>query len=242
LLKYIKMIDITSNIREIQDRIKAAADRAGRSSSDITLIAVSKTKAPDLIEAAYLSGQRVFGENRVQEITAKFDPRPHEDIELHMIGTLQSNKVRPAVACSDWIQSIDREKILMTVSRAASELGRSLNICIEVNTSGESSKHGLTDTDELMLLAEKAMTLPGLRLRGLMTIGPLLSEGADDVRRAFVSLRHMHEDVARRLAPPEWDSLSMGMSNDFELAIAEGATMVRVGTALFGARDYGGQS
>jgi pyridoxal phosphate enzyme (YggS family) len=234
------MGDIGSNFQEIRRRIAAAAERAGRSSAEVTLIAVSKTKPAELVEEAYLAGVRVFGENRVQEIADKFVPRPHDDIELHMIGTLQSNKARSAVAACDWIQSVDRDKILLAVSRHAEELGRRVNVCIEVNTSGEMSKHGLEHDGEVLSLAERALGLPGIRLRGLMTIGPLLSQGEEPVRRAFSRLSALHRLIGERLAPPDWDTLSMGMSNDFELAIEHGATMVRIGTSIFGSRPAGG--
>ncbi len=230
------MSAIDANFQAIQRRIESAARSCGRDPVDITLIAVSKTKSAEIIENAYRAGIRIFGENRVQEIAEKFLPKSHEDIELHMIGTLQSNKVKTAVQASDWIQSIDREKILRAVSRHAVEQGRIINICIEVNTSGEQSKQGLEEDTAVLSLAELALGLPGLSVRGLMTIGPLMELGEQPVRRAFSRLRSLHGKIDSELKPPHWDSLSMGMSNDFELAIKEGATMVRVGTAIFGER------
>lgn len=215
-----------------------AAHRCGRQPEEITLVAVSKTHGPDLIQEALSGGVRVFGENRVQEILQKFDPPPGPDVELHMIGHLQSNKVKDAVRLCSWIQSVDSEKLLKKISSRAESLGKTMDICIEMNTSGQESKFGLRTTEELFALLETAAGLPGIRLRGLMTIGPLLSEGEAPVRRAFASLRNDFEESARRFQLPHWDSLSMGMSNDFEIAVEEGSTMVRVGSAIFGSREY----
>ena len=168
---------ILQNYQNIAARIRKTALRSGRDPNEIILLAVSKSEKAGQVSQAWQAGIRIFGENRVQEIQEKFDPRPHADIELHMIGNLQSNKVRSAVQLVDWIQSVDREKILFLISRQAEKAGRIINICIEVNTSGEDSKFGLRDDEEVLHLASLARELPGIDLRGLMTIGPLLSEG-----------------------------------------------------------------
>ncbi|MGI9255310.1 MAG: YggS family pyridoxal phosphate-dependent enzyme [Salinispira sp.] len=232
--KYIHHVAI--NYQNVCARIKQKAQLCGRDPSTITLLAVSKTKTPELITQAWDAGIRTFGENRVQEIQKKFDPRPHEEMELHMIGHLQSNKVRAAVQLSDWIQSVDREKILHLISKEAQRYERTIQICLEVNTSAEESKFGVLRDEEVIRLAVLAAKLPCVKLRGLMTIGPLLSEGEKALRNAFIRLRKLFHTIGDELAPPLWDTLSMGMSNDFEIAIEEGATMLRIGSSLFGLR------
>lgn len=232
------MNNIAGNYSRIQERIGNAAQRCGRQPEEITLVAVSKTHGSDQIEEAISAGVRVFGENRVQEILQKFDPPPIPDVELHMIGHLQSNKVKDAVRLSSWIQSVDSEKLLRKISSQAESQDKNMDICIEMNTSGQDSKFGLRTADELFHLLETAENLPAIRLRGLMTIGPLLSDGEVPVRRAFASLRKDFGECVGRFHLPHWDSLSMGMSNDFEIAVEEGSTMVRVGSSIFGPREY----
>lgn len=234
------MDELMQNYRDVSAAIKSTAQACGRDPGGITLVAVSKTRPAELISRAWEAGVGIFGENRVQEIQEKFDPRPHEGIELHMIGHLQSNKTALAVRLADWIQSVDREKILRLISKEAGRCGRQMNICIEVNTSGEASKFGLLNDDDVLALARLAKDLPGVELRGLMTIGPLLSEGAEPLRQAFIRLRKLFERVGRELTPPRWDTLSMGMSNDFRIAIEEGATMLRIGSSIFGSREGNG--
>ena len=231
------MNSLEDNYKSISLRVRAAALRCGRDPDEISLLAASKTRGPSDISEAWQAGIRTFGENRVQEIEEKFDPRHQGDIELHMIGHLQSNKVKTAVRLVDWIQSVDREKIIIPMSNCAEEKGRCINICVEVNTSAEDSKFGLRDDDEVLRLCALIQKLPGLELRGLMTIGPLLSEGDRPVRAAFVRLRSLFLRVQENLSPLHWDTLSMGMSNDFEIAIEEGATIIRIGSSLFGERN-----
>lgn len=233
------MSSISERLQEIQHRIEQSAVQANRNPNEIRLISVSKTYGPEIIAQGYEAGIRAFGENKVQEIQQKFDPKPERDIELHMIGHLQSNKARVAVQLSDWIQSIDRPKILQAVSRYAQQYDKTVQICLEVNSSGEQQKHGATSDTEVFTLVDQALNLPNIALRGLMTVGPLRSQGEADLVRAFERVRQLHLHIGEQYQLPHWDTLSMGMSGDFDLAIAHGANMLRIGSAIFGARSYG---
>ncbi len=233
------MNSISKNLQHIQTQIAESARASNRNPGEISLVAVSKTKTSADIQVAYEAGLRIFAENRVQEILQKFNPPFRDDVEVHMIGHLQSNKVKQAVRLCSWIQSVDSVKLLKKISHYAIEMKKNIQLCMEINTSGETSKYGLCDGDELYRLLDAAMGLENIRLRGLMTIGPLRSRGENPLRKAFSDLRELHRGCTPRFDLPHWDTLSMGMSNDFDIAITEGATMVRVGTGIFGARDYG---
>ena len=215
--------EIAADLAGIRARIDAAARRAGRDPASVTLVAVTKTKPLEDLLAAYEAGVRHFGENRVQEAEAKF-PRLPADAVKHLVGPIQSNKANKAARLADVLHAIDSADIARRLARAAANEGRRLAVYVEVNTGGEGTKAGVTPA-EAPALVEAVRALPELDLRGLMAIPP-----PGDTRPHFVLLR----SLAASLGLP---GLSMGMSDDFEVAIEEGATVVRVGTALFGSRS-----
>jgi PLP dependent protein len=227
---------ISENVLEIRSRIEAACERAGRRPEEVTLVAVSKTFSVDHIRAAQASGVTDFGENRVQEFSEKADVLPSNyaggTTRWHMIGHLQRNKARDVVRRADVFHALDSTRLAKELDRRAEEEGRVLPCLVQVNVSGEASKFGL-EPEEALEFIRASVDLPNLQIRGLMT----LAEPADDpedVRPQFRLLREIR-DTSRTLAPTvEW--LSMGMSGDFEVAIEEGATHVRIGSALFGRR------
>ncbi len=227
-------MSISDNLQAVRRRIADAAYACGRNPGDIRLLAVSKTRPDADIVAAHAAGQTAFGENYVQEGCDKAQRLQAAGLELewHFIGPIQSNKTRPVAAWFDWVHSVDREKIAVRLSEQRDAHRLPLNVCLQVNVSGEASKSGVAP-DEVPALAAAVAALPRLALRGLMAI----PEPTDDValqRARFAHLRQIRDDLnahGHRL-----DTLSMGMSQDLEAAIAEGATVVRVGTALFGAR------
>ena len=231
------MDNIALNIQRIQERIAQAADRCGRSPDEITLLAVSKTFGAARIRECYAAGQRAFGENYVQEalekIAALAATPETDEIEWHMIGPIQSNKTRPIAEHFHWVHSIERDKIAQRLNDARPARLPPLNICIQVNVSGEASKSGIAPGTEVGL-ADSIASMPRLRLRGLMAI-PEPTPDASLRRQRFARLREMQKNLIAR--GHALDTLSMGMSDDLEDAIAEGATMVRVGTAIFGTRD-----
>jgi PLP dependent protein len=217
----------------VVERVARAARSAGRAPADVQLLAVSKTFPADAIRSVYALGQRAFGENYVQEAVAKIDAlRDLSDVEWHMIGPMQSNKTAPVAAAFDWVETVDRLKIAQRLSLQRPASASSLSVCIEVNASGEPTKSGVAPEDALALALEVA-GLPRLRLRGIMGIPEATADTAR-LRGQFRVLRNCFD--ACRAAGLALDTLSMGMSADLETAIAEGATQVRVGTAIFGAR------
>lgn len=216
----------------IQARMAQACARAGRDPAEVRLVAVSKTHPPEAVAEAARAGQRVFGENRVQEAAAKIPQCPGH-LEWHLVGHLQANKVRPAVQLFRVIHSIDSEELLRRVDRISDEAGVRPEVYLEVNVAGEASKNGLAP-EAVAPVLEAARGLARVEVRGLMTIPPVC-EDPERARRYFRDLRVLRDRLASAtgFALPE---LSMGMSHDFEIAIEEGATWVRVGTDLFGAR------
>ena len=232
-------MSVAQNIASIQERISSAARRSGRRFEDITLMAVSKTFPAASIREAYDAGIRTFGENRVQEFSGKADAvRDLREAEWHLIGHLQSNKAAPATAAFDAIDSLDSLKLAEKLNTSAGELGKKLGVLIEVNVGGESAKSGLTPgVAELDSLLTAAPLLANLRFRGLMTIPPFYDD-AQQARPYFRKLCELRDQVAARHLPDiRMDVLSMGMSHDFEIAIEEGSSCVRVGTAIFGKRE-----
>ncbi len=237
-------IDITGNLVAVRQRIDAAAQRAQRLPDEITLVAVSKTKPFTAIQTAYAAGQRDFGENRLEELWEKAKQAQQlglDDIRWHMIGTIQSRKTDQAVGPINLIHSVDRLKIAQHLSRDAMAADCVLSILLEVNISGEMSKHGFAP-HELLQLVPELTNLPGVRLQGLMTMAPLL-ENSEAVRPIFRALRQLRDQLAEANAGAQTVGrplqLSMGMTNDFEIAIEEGATILRVGSAIFGEREHG---
>jgi pyridoxal phosphate enzyme (YggS family) len=231
-------MSIAENVAEVRERITAAARRAGRDPDKIALMAVSKTFPAERIREAYNSGVRIFGENRVQELTGKAAAvRDLREAEWHMIGHLQSNKAGQAMEAFAAIDSLDSLKLGEKLNASAEKLGKKLGVLIEINVGGETAKSGLSpDSDELEELLGAASRLEQLEFRGLMTIPPF-TEDAREARPYFRKLRGLRDQIAARHLPAiRVDVLSLEMSHDFEIAIEEGSTCVRVGTAIFGQR------
>ena len=226
------MSTIADNIAEVEARIRAAALAVQRDVTSIHLLAVSKTKPAAALREAYAAGVRDFGENYLQEARAKQLELADLPLSWHFIGPIQSNKTRDIAEHFAWVHSVDRLKIAQRLSEQRPANLPPLNICIQVNVSGEASKSGCTPAD-LPALAAAISALPRLKLRGLMAI-PEPTEDRAEQDAAFATVRTLQESLNMGL-----DTLSMGMSHDLESAIAQGATWVRIGTALFGARDYG---
>ena len=222
------MRSIHDNLQAIKDRIGAAARAAGRDPQSVTLLAVSKTHPAPLVEQAVAAGQRAFGENYVQEAVEKMDLLQGRELEWHLIGPLQSNKTRIVTGRFDWVHTVESEKIARRLSGQRSGNLPPLNVLIQVNISGEASKSGVApaDVENLCVLISK---MPRLKLRGLMAIP---EPGAN--RERYRELNNLHRKLKNQF---QLDTLSVGMSDDLEVAIAEGATLVRIGTAIFGARN-----
>jgi pyridoxal phosphate enzyme (YggS family) len=231
-------MSISAAIANIHDRMTSAARRSARHPGSIALMAVCKTFPADAIVEAYAAGQRLFGENRVQEFADKF---PHltelGDAEFHMIGHLQSNKAAKAAEIFDAVDSIDSSKLAQRLNDSAQQLNKTLDALIEINVGGEAAKSGLApNSPELESILTQAPHWPSLRLRGLMTVPPF-TDDPEGARPYFRQLRELRDRLAARPLPSvNLDALSMGMSHDFEVAIEEGSTCVRIGTAIFGAR------
>ncbi len=223
---------IQENLTKIREQIASAAKNAGRDPQSVKLVAVSKTFPAEAVQSAYDAGQRLFGENKVQDLAFK-NAALEKDIEWHMIGHLQSNKARLAVENADYIHAVDSLKLLKRIDRIAGELGRSPKVLLEINVSGEESKFG-TDVKSVVELAQAAARCENITVVGLMTMAPF-GVPEDELRFVFSSLRKLRDDLQNKLGL-ELPELSMGMSGDFEIAIEEGATMVRIGTSIFGKR------
>ncbi|MBT1270095.1 YggS family pyridoxal phosphate-dependent enzyme [Pseudomonas sp. VS38] len=226
------MSTIADNTGLVSERIRAAAEAAQRDAGSVHLLAVSKTKPAQAVREAYAAGMRDFGENYLQEALGKQAELTDLPLSWHFIGPIQSNKTRAIAENFAWVHSVDRLKIAQRLSEQRPADLPPLNICIQVNVSGEASKSGCTPAD-LPALAEAISALPRLKLRGLMAI-PEPTDDRAEQDAAFATVRDLQASLDLGL-----DTLSMGMSHDLESAIAQGATWVRIGTALFGARDYG---
>jgi len=229
---------VSGNIAEVRERMTAAARRAGRHPEDIALMGVTKTHAPERIREAYTAGLRLFGENRVQEFAAKASALADlRDAEWHMIGHLQTNKAAKAAELFGAVDAVDSMKLAERLDAAARALGKNLPVLIEINVGGEAAKSGVAlGSAELENLLLAAPRFEALEFRGLMTVPPF-TDDPEDARPFFRKLRALRDAiVARTLPGVAMDVLSMGMSHDFEVAIAEGSTCVRVGTAIFGER------
>lgn len=229
-------MELRENIENVAERISRAAERASRAPGGVRLVAVTKTVSADRVREAAEAGLRVFGENRVQEARAKVEAlgRFNEGLEWHMLGHLQRNKARQAVAMFELIHSVDSLELLRLVDREARRIGKTQRVLVEVKLSPEEAKHGVAE-GELSGLLEEARGLGNVRVEGLMTMPPYFDD-PELTRPFYATLQRLKEAAAADgFALAE---LSMGMTNDFEVAIEEGSTMVRVGTALFGARQY----
>lgn len=227
---------LADNLQIVEEHIQNACRRAGRSRDEVTLIAVSKTKPVSMLEEIYQEGIRHFGENKVQELTEKYEVMP-KDMKWHMIGHLQRNKVKYIVDKVTLIHSVDSVRLAETISREAVKKDVIANILIEVNVAEEESKFGLK-TEEVATMVETIAKLPNIRVQGLMTIAPFV-ENPESNRTIFKDLHKLSVDIkAKNIDNVNMNVLSMGMTNDYEVAIEEGATMVRVGTGIFGERNY----
>ncbi len=234
------MSTLEANLGSVQERIEAAARRAGRDPAGITLVAVTKTQPPAVIQAAYDLGLRHFGENRVEEAEAKVGHLPSA-ITWHMIGHIQSRKAKRVMPLFDVVHSVDSVKLARRLDHLSAERPEPLPVFLECNVSGEESKYGFaaeTWTEDggqrvsLFAAVEEILALPNLQVSGLMTMAPIVAD-PEQTRPVFVRLRQLRDELALTFPQADWRHLSMGMTDDFEVAIEEGATMVRVGRAIF---------
>jgi hypothetical protein len=242
------MTDVAHNLARVQERVAEAALRVGRDPAGVTLVAIAKTFPAEVVVAAYQAGVCHFGENRIEEAIPKI-PAVHAAISgpwptWHMVGHVQSRKAQPVVAHFDYVHSVDRLKIARRLSQFAQGAGRVLPVLLECNVSGEEAKFGFDlpgwEQDEARREAcfaavEEILGLPGLAVQGLMTMAPFVTD-PETVRPVFASLRAVLDALRERFPAHDWHHLSMGMTDDFEVAIEEGATMVRIGRAIFGPR------
>lgn len=229
------MGSVEENIRNIWSRIEKAAEKTGRDKEDIKLVAVTKTVEVERIKEAIKCGIETIGENRVQEAESKF-VQITEKVEKHLIGHLQTNKAKKAVELFDFIQSVDSQHIAQEISRRAFQMGKAMEVLVEINTSGEKSKFGV-DPDQALSFVKSILNSEGIKIKGLMTIG-LFSDNSEDTRPCFEKLKAIFDQMKRESLPNvEMKYLSMGMTNDFEIAIQEGSNMVRIGTGIFGPRS-----
>lgn len=229
-------MSIKENLQTVKNNMLKATERAGRNPEDVTLIAVSKTKPVEMIREAYDLGIRDFGENKVQELVDKYDMLPG-DIRWHLIGHLQTNKVKYIVDKAYLIHSVDSVKLAKEISKEASKRSLTVNILIEVNVSGEESKFGVSP-DKLLETTEEIAALPAINIKGLMTVAPYVVDPEQN-RGIFAQMMKFTVDIMQKnIDNVSMDFISMGMSGDYEVAIEEGATYIRVGTSIFGERNY----
>ena len=230
-------MSVAENLKTIRERVDAACERAGRRPEEVALIAVSKTKPLSMLQEAYEAGARDFGENKVQEILEKYPEMP-EDARFHMIGHLQTNKVKQVVGKAVLIHSVDSLHLAEKIEQEAAKRDLTADILLEVNVAREESKFGLM-LEEVIPLLEEVKNLPHVRVRGLMTIAPNV-ENPEENRKYFKELYQLYVDIkSKNIDNGTMSVLSMGMTGDFEVAVEEGATMIRVGTGIFGSRQIG---
>jgi pyridoxal phosphate enzyme (YggS family) len=234
------MTQLETNLSSVQERIAAAAQRVGRTTSEVTLVAVTKTQSPEVIQSAYDLGLRHFGENRVEEAEEKVGELPAE-ITWHMIGHVQSRKAQRVASRFGLVHSVDSLKLARRLDRFASGRSEPLPVLLEFNVSGEESKYGFSASqgaggddgkESLLATIEEIIALPNLFVQGLMTMAPIVGH-PEEARPVFVGLRRLRDNLCVRFPHADWRHLSMGMTDDFEVAIEEGATLVRVGRAIF---------
>ena len=231
---------IKENLEEVREKIRQACQRSGRREEDVTLISVSKTKPVDMLKEAYEAGSRDFGENRVQEIMEKYGQMP-EDVRWHMIGHLQKNKVRQVIDKAVLIHSVDTVELAEQIEKDAAKRDLTVDILLEVNVAEEESKFGFR-TEEVEAAVMKIKEFPHVHIKGLMTIAPFVSNSEDN-REVFKKLYQLYVDIrSKNIDNVNMGVLSMGMTGDYEVAVEEGATMIRVGTGIFGARTRNGES
>jgi len=226
-------MSIADNIAKIEERLITALDRAGRRRDDVILMGVSKFVPSDLIEQAYDAGIRCFGESRVKEAAEKLNgfKDNHQSARIHLIGSLQRNKAKQAALFFDCIQSIDREELIAELEKNSSLREKPLDILLELHT-GEETKNGFSDFDSLFRAAESVFKSEMLKPLGLMTMAPFTAD-ANKIRSSFRKLVKAQKELIQRFPDSDWSCLSMGMSNDFEIAIEEGSTLLRIGSAIF---------
>ena len=230
-------MEIKDRIKAVEDAIRAACQRSGRACEEVALICVSKTKPVDLLMEAYEAGARDFGENKVQELIEKYEVMP-KDIRWHMIGHLQRNKVKYIVGKVCLIHSVDSLRLAQEISKEALKKQVEVDILIEVNVAAEESKFGASTQREVMSLVREISILPGIHIKGLMTVAPFV-ENPEENRIYFAKLRQLAVDIKREnIDNVSVEILSMGMTGDYQVAVEEGASYVRVGTGVFGERDY----
>ena len=234
------MTDLENNLRSVQERIAAAAHRVGRDPAEITLVAVSKGQPAEAVRAAYDLGLRHFGENRADEASLKTGDLP-ADITWHMIGHVQTRQARQVVSLFQAVHSVDSARLARRLSRFCDEQGMQLPILLELNVSGEASKYGFAadqwpsggvQWDALLAAIQEIVALPSTQIQGLMTMAPIVAD-AEEARPFFARLRHVRDELAITFPQIAWRHLSMGMTDDFEVAVEEGATLLRVGRAIF---------
>ena len=230
------MIKITENLNTVRQQILQIAKNSSRDTADICLLAVSKTRPADDLRQAYAAGQRDFGENYLQESLEKIEQLQDLNICWHFIGPIQSNKTRPVSESFDWVHSVDRLKIAQRLSAQRPDDMQPLNICLQVNISAEASKSGILPED-VVSLANQVLQLPNINLRGLMAI-PSPCDDPEEQLLPFRAMSDLLNEIRSANPSARLDTLSMGMTGDMAAAISEGSTMVRIGTAIFGARDY----
>ncbi len=231
------MTDIAGNLSRVQERIAAAAERAGRDPSEIELVAVTKGFPADYIMRAAEAGVRIVGENRAREAASKYlevSSKVPPELEWHFIGYLQTNKAKSVVKFSDLIHSLDRESLAKELDKRASEAGKTQRVLIEVNVAGEQEKSGI-EPSVLEAFVDTFVSYPNLRLEGLMTMAPMAAD-PEFIRHVFSHLKLLYDKVNDKLDSTYFKRLSMGMTDDFEVAIEEGSNMVRIGRAIFGDR------
>ncbi len=227
---------VVENLRTVEEKVRKACERAGRDPKEVTLIAVSKTKPIEMVQEAYDAGKRDFGENKAQEMKQKYEVMP-KDIRWHFIGHLQTNKIKYLLGRTCLIHSVDSLHLAQAIEAECVKRDQEVDILIEVNVAQEATKFGLK-LEETLALVREAAKLPHLHVQGLMTIAPYV-EDPEQNRPIFASLRKLSVDIAaKNIDNIHMNVLSMGMTGDYEVAIEEGATMVRVGTGIFGQRDY----
>lgn len=231
---------IKENLEEVREKIRQACQRSGRREEDVTLISVSKTKPVEMLREAYEAGSRDFGENRVQEIMEKYGQMP-ENVRWHMIGHLQKNKVRQVIDKAVLIHSVDTVELAEQIEKDAAKRDLTVDILLEVNVAEEESKFGFR-TEEVEAAVMKIKEFPHVHIKGLMTIAPFVSNSEDN-REVFKKLYQLYVDIrSKNIDNVNMSVLSMGMTGDYEVAVEEGATMIRVGTGIFGARTRNGES
>lgn len=230
------MSSIKENLKEVEEKIKRAAERGGRDRSEVKLVAVSKTVDVPLVREAIEAGHQLFGENRVQEARDKIE-EIGRDVVWHMIGHLQRNKVKYIFDLFDMVHSVDSIPLAKEIEKVGSRLGKTMDILIQVNISGEETKHGMGAEETIKIIKEVAR-FNHVSIKGLMTMPPFFDD-PEDARPYFIRLKELRDEIEEKgIEGVSVKELSMGMSNDFEVAVEEGATMVRVGTAIFGPRIY----